>query len=97
MVKVNSSTLVGMISSNSSSRWPLCNTVRHIKSFVTQLGVSVAYTSREMNSLVDALTSLQLRTDAIFTSETSLPPRARSTLHLDKIQTPFICRCSVRV
>ncbi|XP_027099048.2 uncharacterized protein [Coffea arabica] len=95
IAEVDSSTLVHLVSSKMTSSWPLCNTIRHIRSLVAKLGVSLVHTFREANAVADALASSDLRADARFLSEIALPSKVRTLLQLDRLSTPYVRVCTV--
>nr|XP_027077000.1 uncharacterized protein LOC113700749 [Coffea arabica] len=90
IAEVDSSTLVHLVSSKMTSCWPLCNTIRHIRSLVAKLGVSLVHTFREANAVADALASSDLRAEARFLSEIALPSKVRTLLQLDRLSTPYV-------
>ena len=95
VAEVDSSTLVGVMSSKLPSRWPLCNIIRYVQFLVANLGVSLVHTFRETNAVADALASLNLRSDVRFSSDADLPSKVRSLLQLDKLSTPYVRLCTV--
>lgn len=88
--ETDSSALVRMVNSGAVVRWPVCNVVRKIRGLLTELGASLCYISRQANMVADALASLQLGHDQVYTGEDLLPRRIRHLIRLDTQGIPFV-------
>ncbi|XP_027184008.1 uncharacterized protein LOC113782315 [Coffea eugenioides] len=84
-VEVDLVVLVKLILSNSLAKWPLCNTMRHIRKIISQALVGISHVFREANGVVDKLASLKLGSQRIFNSSQELPSLVKAIVALDSM------------
>lgn len=90
--EVDSKTLVLLVKSGTLAPWPLCNTLRKIRSLISSSGASLSHAFRQANMAADTLASSRLGADVIFHSEEPLPARVKRVLMLDRQAVPYIRR-----
>ena len=83
LVEVDSSSLISLVNSRGSSKWPLCNFVRCIRDLVTSFSASVRHNFREANSSANRLAGSKLGRDWVTTSFADLPGEVRAAVLLD--------------
>ena len=87
-VEVDSAVLVRLIQSNSLAKWPLCNTLRHIRKIVAQASVQISHVFREANGAADKLASLNLGSQRVFNLPQELPSAVKAIVALDSMSFP---------
>lgn len=87
-VEVDSAVLVRLIQSNSLAKWPLCNTLRHIRKIVAQASVQISHVFREANGAVDKLASLNLGSQRVFNLPQKLSSAVKAIVALDSMSFP---------
>nr|XP_027086420.1 uncharacterized protein LOC113708150 [Coffea arabica] len=87
LVEVDSESLVRMLHSNGVAKWPLCNTLRRIRSLLDTLSASLSHVVREANSAADKLAGL--RSELYCTAYSQLPRSVRTAVLLDSREFPF--------
>ena len=90
LVEVDLKTLVTLVNSPAIGRWPLCNYIHQICWHLLLLSASFTHVFQEANPVADALASLQLDADRVFTTIRQLPDRVRSLVYMDCISFPFV-------
>ena len=75
LVEVDLKTLVTLVNSPAIGRWPLCNYIRQIRWHLLLLPALLTHVFRKANSEANALASLQLDSDKLFTMIRQLPDR----------------------
>lgn len=88
VTKVDSQVLQQLVTSSSSSRWPLCNTVQIIKCQLIQLAGSILYVFREANMVANAVAALDYLDQFQFQTMQQLPQHIRALERLDSFHFP---------
>ncbi|XP_027150239.1 uncharacterized protein LOC113750471 [Coffea eugenioides] len=87
LVEVDSESLVRMLHSSGVAKWPLCTTLRRIRSLLDSLSASISHVVREANSAADKLAGL--RSELYCTLYSQLPRSVRTAVLLDSREFPF--------
>ena len=83
LVEVDSKSLVDLLNTGATSRWPLCNTLRRIRALLSSLSATVSHIFREANASADALAGLRMSSELFCTSLPQLQHFVRATICLD--------------
>ncbi|XP_071924892.1 uncharacterized protein [Coffea arabica] len=90
MVRVDSESLVSLLRSTAITKWPLCNTIRHIRVLLLDLSALVQHIFREANSAADMMSKLRPSPDFFCTSQQQLRGRIRAALSLDSRELCYL-------
>ena len=79
-----------MLNAGGVSKWPLCNTLRSIKTLLNALSASISHVVREANSSADKLVGLRLPSKLYYTSYPQLLGIVRASKTLDSREVFYL-------
>ena len=70
--------------------------LQNIRFLLYGLGISMTHIFKKANSVYDALASIRLGLDNIFTLVESLPLKVRLAMQLDRLSITFVRHCVIK-